>query len=184
MVAAPPVYPYPHPSFPEALLPDSIKSKLQKDSKPYYPQSVLDKQKPLDSPAYDQLEKLAKGAVSMILALSLIAAGADILWVGNSPMLNYSAGQKKRKQTVWLRRILLLETLAACHGLASGLLHHWETILYAPTSAAPHSMVYALMGEYDSHRTHFATFQVIAKPGPITRLLLLGTQVGTLCSLS
>lgn len=71
-----------------------------------------------------------------------------------------------------------MQTLAACHGLASGLLHHWETILYAPTSAAPHSMVYALMGEFDSHRTHFATFQVIAKPGPITRLLLLGTQVG------
>ncbi len=78
-----------------------------------------------------------------------------------------------------------MQTLAACHGLASGLLHHWETILYAPTSAAPHSMVYALMGEYDSHRTHFATFQVIAKPGPITRLLLLGTQVrNTVLSLS
>ncbi len=56
-----------------------------------------------------QVEKLAKGAVSVILALSLIAARADILWVGNSPLLNYSAGQKKRKQTVWLRRILLLE---------------------------------------------------------------------------
>lgn len=53
MVAAVPVYPYPHPAFPEALLPDSVKSKLQKDSKPHYPQSVLDKQKPLDSPAYD-----------------------------------------------------------------------------------------------------------------------------------
>ena len=53
MVAAAPVYPYPHPAFPEALLPDSIKSKLQKDSKSHYPQSVLDKQKPLDSPAYD-----------------------------------------------------------------------------------------------------------------------------------
>ena len=53
MVAAAPVYPYPHPAFPEALLPDSIKSKLQKDSRPHYPQSVLDKQKPLDSPAYD-----------------------------------------------------------------------------------------------------------------------------------
>jgi len=56
-----------------------------------------------------QVEKLAKGAVSVILALSLIAARADILWVGKSPLLNYSAGQKKRKQTVWLRRILLLE---------------------------------------------------------------------------
>ena len=78
-----------------------------------------------------------------------------------------------------------MQTLAACHGLASGLLHHWETILYAPTSAAPHSMVYALLGEYDSHRTHFATFQVIAKPGPITRLLLLGAQVrNTVFSLS
>lgn len=177
MVAAAPVYPYPHPAFPEALLPDSIKSKLQKDSRPHYPQSVLDKQKPLDSPAYDQVEKLAKGVVSLIFALSLVAARADIIWVGNSPLLNYSAGRKRRKQTVWLRRILLLETLAACHGLASGLLHHWETILYAPTSAAPHSMVYALLGEYDSHRTHFATFQVIAKPGPITRLLLLGAQI-------
>lgn len=56
-----------------------------------------------------QLEKLGKGAVSVILALSLIAARADILWIGNSPLLNYTAGQKKRKQTVWLRRILLLE---------------------------------------------------------------------------
>jgi len=53
MVAAAPVYPYPHPAFPEALLPDGIKSKLQKGSKPHYPQSVLDKQKPLDSPAHD-----------------------------------------------------------------------------------------------------------------------------------
>ena len=56
-----------------------------------------------------QLEKVAKGAVSIVLALSLIAARADILWVGNSALLNYSAGQKKRKQTVWLRRTLLLE---------------------------------------------------------------------------
>ena len=54
-------------------------------------------------------ERLAKGMVSVILALSLIVARADILWVFNSPLLDYSAGQRTRKQTVWLRRILLLE---------------------------------------------------------------------------
>ena len=55
------------------------------------------------------VEKLAKGLVSVVLALSLVAARADFLWLGNSELLNYSAGQKQRKQTVWLRRILLLE---------------------------------------------------------------------------
>ena len=89
-------------------------------------------------------------------------------------LLSYSP---RLHQSSHAKYVTCMQTLAACHGLASGLLHHWETLLYAPTSAAPHSMVYALMGEYASHRTHFATFQVIAKPGPITRLLLLGTQV-------
>ena len=55
------------------------------------------------------VEKLAKGLVSVILALSLIAARADFLWLGNSELLNFAARQKHRKQTVWLRRILLLE---------------------------------------------------------------------------
>ena len=55
------------------------------------------------------VEKLAKGLVSVVLALSLIAARADFLWLGNSELLNFAAGQKQRKQTVWLRRILLLE---------------------------------------------------------------------------
>lgn len=54
-------------------------------------------------------EQVAKGAVSVILALSLITARADLLWTGNSRLLGYSAGQIKRKQTVWLRRIMLLE---------------------------------------------------------------------------
>lgn len=75
-----------------------------------------------------------------------------------------------------------MQTLAPCHGLASGLLHHWETILYSPTTAAPHSMVYALMGEYASHRTHFATFQVIAKPVLVFRLFQLSTQVRFACT--
>lgn len=55
------------------------------------------------------LERLAKAAVRVILALSLVAARADFLWIGNSPLLNYSAGKNRRKQAVWLRRILLLE---------------------------------------------------------------------------
>lgn len=55
------------------------------------------------------IEKIAKGLVKVILALSLIAARADFLWLGNSKLLNYSAGQRNRKQTTWLRRILLLE---------------------------------------------------------------------------
>ena len=44
-------------------------------------------------------------------------------------------------------------------------------------SASPHGMVYALMAEFDVHRTHFATFLNFAKPGVVTRLLLLSTQV-------
>lgn len=55
------------------------------------------------------VEKIAKSGVLVILALSLIAARADFLWIGNSPLLNFSARQKRDKQTVWLRRILLLE---------------------------------------------------------------------------
>ena len=69
-----------------------------------------------------QVEKLAKGVVSLIFALSLVAARADILWVGNSPLLNYSAGRKRRKQTVWLRRILLLEVGWPEHTSCAGIL--------------------------------------------------------------
>ncbi len=85
MVAAAPVYPYPHPAFPEALLPDGIKSKLQKGSKPHYPQSVLDKQKPLDSPAHDvscqaccSFVKVFSSAFSICyLKLQIVVALAD-----------------------------------------------------------------------------------------------------------
>lgn len=49
MVATMSLSPYPHPAFPQALLPDTVKAKLQNDSKPHYPQTVLDRQKPLDS---------------------------------------------------------------------------------------------------------------------------------------
>ena len=55
------------------------------------------------------VEQLAKFLVGGILAFSLIAARADILWIGNSRLLNASASRKHQKQTVWLRRILLLE---------------------------------------------------------------------------
>lgn len=55
------------------------------------------------------VERVAKGLVSVVLAVSLFAARADFLWLWNSELLNHSAGQKRRKQTVWLRRILLLE---------------------------------------------------------------------------
>lgn len=54
-------------------------------------------------------EQIAKSGVAVILALSLIAARADLLWIGNSPLLNASARKRHDKQTVWLRRILLLE---------------------------------------------------------------------------
>jgi len=50
MVTPLPVHPFPHPSIPEAFLPDAVKSRLQKDSNLHYPQSVLDKQKALGSP--------------------------------------------------------------------------------------------------------------------------------------
>ena len=71
----------------------------------------------------------------------------------------------------------LLQGLAECHGMASGLLHHSESILFNQTSAAPHGMVYALMGEFSSHKTHLSTFLAIAKPIFLTRLILLTTQV-------
>ena len=74
------------------------------------------------SNALQPIEKLAKGLVSVVLALSLVAARADFMWLGNSELLNFSAGQKQRKQTVWLRRILLLEV------------SYWTDILLAPHS--------------------------------------------------
>ncbi|KAL3150258.1 hypothetical protein ABBQ32_000110 [Trebouxia sp. C0010 RCD-2024] len=169
--------PYPHPAFLPALLPDNIQTQLQRTSKPHYPAEYLEKLKPLDSPANKPVEKVAKGLVSVVLALSLIAARTDFLWIGNSELLNRFAGQKHRKQTVWLRRILLLEGLAECHGMASGLLHHSESVLYNQTSAPPHRMVYALIGEFNSHRTHLLTFLSIAKPVFLTRLILLSTQI-------
>ena len=73
--------------------------------------------------------------------------------------------------------MLLVQALAPCHGLASGLLHHSESVLFGSNSASMHSMVYALFPEFLSHRTHFATAQALAKPGFFTRLLLVSTQV-------
>ena len=68
--------------------------------------------------------------------------------------------------------------------MASGLLHHFETILFNQISAAPHAMVYALVAEFDCHRTHLATFQAIAKPNLLTRVVLLSSQVCLLFCLS
>lgn len=70
-----------------------------------------------------------------------------------------------------------MQALAPCHGLASGLLHHSETVLFGSNSEGMHSMVYALFPEFLSHRTHFATAQALAQPGFFTRLLLVSTQV-------
>ena len=50
-------------------------------------------------------------------------------------------------------------------------------MLFNRISAAPHGMVYALMGEFSSHRTHLSTFLAVAKPIFVTRLILLSTQV-------
>lgn len=72
---------------------------------------------------------------------------------------------------------MCLQSLAPCHGLASGLLHHFESIVWNPSSAAAHGMVYGLIGEFDCHRTHHATFAAIAKPAIVTKLLLLVSQV-------
>ena len=71
----------------------------------------------------------------------------------------------------------VLQGLAECHGMASGLLHHSESILFNQTRAAPHSMVFALLGEFSSHRTHLSTFLAIAKPIFLTRVILFSTQV-------
>ena len=98
-----------------------------------------------------QLERLAKGAVSLNLALSLIAARADILWIGNSPLLNYCAGQKKRKQTVWLRRILLLEV--GCSELSSRAAQAILVITNAPAHNAHHALLVP-----NSHVTHLNSF--------------------------
>ena len=94
------------------------------------------------------VEKLAKGLVSVILALSLVAARADFMWLGNSELLNYSAGRKQRKQTIWLRRILLLE-VSFCTSITSAqysLSHHtftWhlvvQTLQFWCLSATPFS---------------------------------------------
>ena len=44
------VSPYPHPAFPDVLLPKPVRSELQKDNKTHYPQRYLDQIQPLDSP--------------------------------------------------------------------------------------------------------------------------------------
>ena len=41
--------PYPHPAFPEALLPGKIRAELQRDPKRHYPQRYLDQLKAMDS---------------------------------------------------------------------------------------------------------------------------------------
>ena len=43
------VSPYPHPAFPDVLLPDSVKTKLKRNNKPHYPQEYLDSLEPYDS---------------------------------------------------------------------------------------------------------------------------------------
>lgn len=68
----------------------------------------------LFSSCYDAaqtVDKIAKALVGGILAISLVTARADVLWAGNSPLLNFAAGQKNKKQAVWLRRLLLLEVM-------------------------------------------------------------------------
>ena len=52
-------YPYPHPGFLPALLPNNIQTEIQRNRKPYYPTEYLDKQKCLDSPANEVVSLLA-----------------------------------------------------------------------------------------------------------------------------
>lgn len=50
MAANKQVRPYPHPAFPESLLPHTVQKKLQQGNKPHYPQEYLNSLKPYDSP--------------------------------------------------------------------------------------------------------------------------------------
>lgn len=50
-VDASPISPYPHPTFPEGLLPEHIRGVLPRDKGRHYPQQYLDQIKALDSPA-------------------------------------------------------------------------------------------------------------------------------------
>lgn len=74
------------------------------------------------------VDKVAKSLVSVILAVSLVAARTNLLWIGNSPLLNYSAGIEKRTQTVWLRRLLLLEVRTHINNDAYGSSMYLSTI--------------------------------------------------------
>ena len=83
-------------------------------------------------------------------------------------------------ETLYLRRLVVLEGLAWGHGLAAGYLHLIKSIWNNHGGGGCgdyYAIITVLMAEFNSHRSHAATLQSLTQPGPITRAILLVTQV-------
>jgi len=85
------------------------------------------------------------------------------------------SARKYPLETLYLRRLVLLEGLAWGHGLAVGYLHHLISLW--TNQEEGYVIAGVLMAEFNSHRTHAAILQSLTQPGPLTRLVLLALQV-------
>lgn len=95
-------------------------------------------------------------------------------WILDSRSLNLSALFDSPYETVFLRRILVLEGLAWSHGLAVAYSGHLRGIM---GNKAKLELVQPMLGEFQSHRVHMLSLLQALQPAIWTRALIIVLQV-------
>lgn len=163
----------PHPAFDTNLLPLKEFDYPTNARKGHYPSNYLSSIK--DHPqTVDALYDIGGYFVTKIIAVSsFLVALLRPLWVLDTPELNLSAFVERPRETIFLRRALLLESVHWIHGLTMAYVCHLRSIL---TNHDELQMVQPMLGEYQSHRIHLLSFLQALKPSIFTRVLLIVIQ--------
>ena len=78
----------------------------------------------------------------------------------------------------WLLRFIFLETIAGVPGMVGGMIRHLRSLRKVEKEGR---WIETLLEEAENERMHLMTFMTIKKPGPMTRLMIVGAQ-GVFCN--
>lgn len=141
---------HPYPAFDLSLLPPDAVEPSSTFQKGHYPTEYLNSLQAYPrSTTMDNLTNVGGYlAMSLVYISSVLVAWFRPLWVLNTPDLNLFA---RPRETVFLRRTIMLEGIAWGHGLSMAYIGHLRDIR---TYIDQLQMVQPMLGEFQSHRVH------------------------------
>lgn len=175
----------PHPAFDYSLLsqfrhskPSTLVSATQDVTKygppvRHYPRYYLSYMQPIKMTIDHLYDLIGSGLMQVVSVATWLVALFNPMWLVDSEMLNMGSFFSNYDETIFFRRGLLLTGVAWCSPLAMAFAYHLRGIF---TNTDNVEMVQSLLGEYQSHRTHYFSFVQVLKPSIFTRLLLLIAQ--------